>query len=153
MEGRESHSYSVSDDATQTPIKYDAPTPLTASFIGSEPPKEESHVQVAFSVYANAVFGPSHRFPGLDAVADSVTRCEEFSQFLRTYLDRYEEKKKSDSPSRLPDPDVDLMRLFNFVLTKARAFGFSHPFTHDIHYGKHPEPIETSVSKDSPMKP
>ena len=149
----ESHPYFVSSTATQTPTDYDAPTPLTASFIGSKPPNEESHVQVDFSVYADAIFGPRHKFPGLDAVVDSVTRCDEFSQYRRTYLERYEAKKKSPSPSESPDPDVDLMRLFNFVLVKARAFGLSHPYTHDIHYGKHPEPTEMSTSKGSHVQP
>ena len=149
----ESHPYSVFDTATQTPTDYDSPTPFTASFIGSSLPKEESHVQVDFSVYADAIFGPRHKFPGLAAVVDSVTRCDEFSQYRRTYLERYEAKKKSLSSSEVSDPDVDLMRLFNFVLIKARSFGFSHPYTHDIHYGKCPAPTETCTSKDSPVQP
>ena len=106
----ESHPYSVSDTVTQTPTDYDTPTPLTASFIGSSPPKEESHVQVDFSAYAAAIFGSRHKFPGLDAVVDGVARCDGFSQYRRTYLERYEAKKKSPSASELSDPDADLMQ-------------------------------------------
>ncbi|KAF8323590.1 uncharacterized protein EI90DRAFT_3292308 [Cantharellus anzutake] len=134
---------SVSDAAAQTPFLYDAPTPPTASFIGSKPPEEESHVQVDFSVYTNAIFGSNHRYPGLDTVADDIARSDEFSRYRKTYLERYCAKKNAPLSSEVPDPDVDLMRLFNFVVWKAPSFGFSHQYAHDIHYGKRPEELGT----------
>ncbi|KAF8329983.1 uncharacterized protein EI90DRAFT_3061152 [Cantharellus anzutake] len=138
---------SISDAVAQTPFLYDAPTPPTASFIGSKPPEEESHVQVDFSVYTNAIFGSNHRYPGLDTIADDIVRSDEFSRYRKTYLERYGAKKKAPLSPEVPDPDVDLMRLFNFVVWKAPSFGFSHQYAHDIHYGKRPEEPGTAQPK------
>src|SRR5258708_11743616 len=146
MQGHDSHRYPVSGVATQTPTDCDAST----SFVDSQRLEEETPLQVDFSVYEAAVFGSTRRFPGLDKIVDSVTRCDEIPQYQRTYLERYKAKKIS---SNSPDPDVDLMRLFNFVLVKARSSGLSIPYTHDIHYGKCPEQTEVPVTKDEPIRP
>src|SRR5258708_40366225 len=45
------------------------------------------------------------------------------------------------------------MRLFNFILSKARSCNLYIPYTHEIYYGKRSESVSTSGSKKPKVAP
>ncbi len=51
------------------------------------------------------------------------------------------------------DPDIELMLLFNFILSKARSCNLYIPYTHEIYYGKRSESVSTSGSKKPKVAP
>ncbi|KAF8328903.1 uncharacterized protein EI90DRAFT_1488876 [Cantharellus anzutake] len=53
---------------------------------------------------------------------------------------------KRDLPVFRADPDIQLMRLFNLILVKAREVGFDQQYHHDIHYAKRPQRERRSKS-------
>ncbi|KAF8331123.1 uncharacterized protein EI90DRAFT_3058630 [Cantharellus anzutake] len=141
----EDQSYGKSDAQTQSLIGPSAPRPTVAPAEPPPSPPEESHIQVNFTNFCNAVFGTPP--PQLSEAAERVVKSRKFLSCRKRYMEMYSFKK--DLPVFRADPDIQLMRLLNLILIKVREFGFDQRYLHDIHYAKRPQRERRSKSSQS----
>src|SRR5258708_4122604 len=149
--GHGSHLYPVCDASNQTPSHNYEAEPEIPPQEQLEPPSEESHFQVDFPLFEDVVLGADRDIPGLLRMSKHVTRCPEFIALQIAYTEAFGEKE-TQTYTEL-DPDIELMRLFNFILSKARSSNLSTPYAHEIYYGKRPESVSDPSSKKPKVTP